>query len=121
MKLFALRGAAGVGENTDASIVSVTEELLRELLERNALRPDDVVSCLLTLTPDLDAQFPAVAARNLGFERVPLLCAQEIAVAGSMPRVVRVMMHYHAPNGHQPQHVYLGRATELRSDLDAAQ
>lgn len=121
MKLFALRGAAGVDENSEESILAASEELMRELMDRNALRPDDIVSCLFTLTQDLDAQFPAVAARNLGFERVPLLCAQEIAVEGSLPRVVRVMMHYHAPNGHKSQHVYLGRAAALRSDLDAAQ
>jgi chorismate mutase len=121
MKLFALRGAAGVDENTEQAILDASDELMRELMDRNALTPADVVSCLFTLTPDLDAQFPSVAARSLGFEQVPLLCAQEIAVDGSLPRIVRVMMHYHAPNGHKAQHVYLGRATALRSDLDVAQ
>ncbi|HWI22013.1 MAG TPA: chorismate mutase [Baekduia sp.] len=121
MRLYALRGAAGVDENTDTSILAATTELMYELLERNDLGPSDVISCLFTLTPDLDAQFPAVAARELGFEHVPLICAQEIDVAGAMPRVVRVLMHYHAPNGHKPQHVYLGRAMALRTDLDSAQ
>jgi chorismate mutase len=121
MKLFALRGAAGVEENTEDAILSSTEQLLNALMERNALQPTDIVSCILTLTPDLDAQFPAVAARNVGFEHVPLLCAQEIAVSGALPQIVRVMMHYHAPNGHKAQHIYLGRATALRSDIDSAQ
>lgn len=121
MRLFALRGAAGVDENTSEAIMTATEELMRELMERNAIAPQDVVSCLFTLTPDLDAEFPAVAARKLGFERVPLLCAQEIAVRGSLQSIVRVMVHYHAPNGHKAQHVYLGRAIALRSDLDSAQ
>jgi chorismate mutase len=121
MKLFALRGAAGVEENTEDAILSSTEQLLSAMMERNALQPDDIVSCILTLTQDLNAQFPAVAARNIGFDHVPLLCAQEIAVEGSMPQIVRVMMHYHGPNGHKPQHIYLGRATALRSDIDSAQ
>jgi chorismate mutase len=121
VKLFALRGAAGVEGNTEEAILEATEQLLTELMDRNDLKPESIVSVLLTLTPDLDAQFPAVAARNIGFEKVPLLCAQEIAVEGALPQVVRVMMHYHAPNGHRSQHVYLGRATALRSDLDAAQ
>jgi chorismate mutase len=121
MKLFALRGAASVEENTEAAILSSTEQLLTALLERNALQPADIVSCILTLTPDLNAQFPAVAARKIGFDQVPLLCAQEIAVDGAMPQIVRVMMHYHAPNGHSPRHVYLGRAEAIRTDLNSGE
>jgi chorismate mutase len=90
-------------------------------MERNDLRPDAVVSCIFTLTDDLDAQFPAVAARGLGFDRVPLLCAREVPVPGSMPRVIRVLIHYYAPESHTTRHVYLGEARGLRSDLDAAQ
>ena len=80
-----------------------------------------MVSCLFTTTDDLDAEFPAVAARKLGLDSVPLLCCREIPVPGSMPRVIRVMVHYYAPAGHAPAHVYLGATQELRSDLHAAQ
>ena len=120
-RLFALRGANTAARNDEESILGATDALVRELMERNALVPDDIVSAIFTLTADLDAQFPAVAARRLGFERVPLLCAQEIPVPGSLPRVVRALVHYHAEDEHVPQHVYLGEARGLRADLDAAQ
>lgn len=95
---------------------------MREIMKRNELQPDDVVSCIFTLTEDLDAEFPAVAARNLGFDRVPLLCSREIPVPGALPRVIRVLMHYYAQGPeHQAKHVYLGDARRLRSDLEAAQ
>ena len=94
---------------------------MRTLLDRNELEPATLVSCLFTTTEDLDAEFPAVAARNLGLDSVPLLCAREIDVPGAMPRVIRVMVHYYAPVGHTPAHAYLGATQELRSDLHAAQ
>ena len=94
---------------------------MREIMKRNDLRPDDVVSCIFTLTHDLDAEFPAVAARRVGFDRVPLLCAREIPVPGSLPRVIRVLIHYYADDEHTANHVYLGEARTLRSDLEAAQ
>lgn len=121
MRLFALRGAASVDRNDADAILSATEELMRELTARNDLRPDAVVSCIFTLTPDLDAEFPAVAARALGFDRVPLLCAREIGVPGALPRVLRVLIHYYADDEHRARHVYLGEARALRSDLEAAQ
>ena len=121
MRLFALRGASTVDRNEAPAIVGATEWLLREIMKRNDLTPDDVVSCIFTLTEDLDAEFPAVAARNLGFDRVPLLCAREVPVPGSLPMVIRVLMHYYAPDGHETQHVYLGEARTLRADLEAAQ
>src|SRR6478752_8655221 len=96
MRLYALRGATTVDANDAESILGATEALMLEILERNALRPDDAVSCIFTLTDDLDAQFPAVAARNIGFSSVPLLCAREIPVPGSLPRVIRILMHYHS-------------------------
>jgi chorismate mutase len=80
-----------------------------------------MVSCLFTTTEDLDAEFPAVAARNLGLDTVPLLCCREIPVPGAMPRVIRVMLHFYAALGHEPAHTYLGATRELRSDLHAAQ
>ena len=121
MRLFALRGANAVQENRREAILAATDELMRQLLERNSLTPDVLVSCIFTLTEDLDAEFPAVAARDMGLEHVPLLCAREIPVPGSMPGVIRVLVHYHADDDHQPVHVYLGAARALRADLDSAQ
>ncbi len=120
-RLFAVRGAVQADANQPDAIVAATEQLMRELLERNGLEPGNLVSCLFTTTGDLDAEFPAVAARNLGLEAVPLLCAREIDVPGAMARVIRVMVHYHAADGHQPAHTYIGEARRLRSDLHAAQ
>jgi chorismate mutase len=121
MRLFALRGASSVDQNDAQAILGATEWLLREILRRNDLEPTEIVSCIFTLTEDLDAEFPAVAARNIGFQNVPLLCAREVPVPGAVPRVIRVLMHYYADEDHVTQHVYLGEARSLRSDLDAAQ
>jgi chorismate mutase len=120
-RLFAVRGAAQAEANEADAILAATEELMRELVDRNDLGPEAMVSCLFTTTDDLDAEFPAVAARNLGLDSVPLLCAREIAVPDAMPRVIRVMVHYYAGAGHTPAHVYLGATQALRSDLHAAQ
>jgi len=117
MRLFALRGATSVERNETGEILDATTELMRTIMERNALEPAAAVSCIFTATGDLDAEFPAVAARGVGFDSVPLLCAQEIARPGSMPRVIRVLIHYYAEEGHEPAHVYLGEAKALRADL----
>jgi chorismate mutase len=121
MRLIALRGANTVPANEPGAILAATEELMRALLERNRLGADDLVSCLFTLTEDLDAEFPAVAARGMGLSRVPLMCAREIPVPGALPSVVRVLVHCYAPEGVEPQHVYLGEAQRLRLDLHGAQ
>jgi len=121
MRLIALRGATTVEVNESAPILEATGELMRELLGRNALDAEDLVSCIFTLTEDLDAEFPAVAARNMGLSKVPLLCAREIPVPGSLPRVIRVMIHAYAHEGAEVQHVYLGEARALRLDLEGAQ
>ena len=120
-RLWALRGATQAESNDSGAIIDATEELMRELIERNDLEPAAMVSCIFTATADLDAQFPAVAARNLGLNTVPLLCAREIEVPDSMPRVIRVLLHYYAPAGHTPVHTYLREAQRLRTDLQAAQ
>lgn len=120
-RLFAVRGAAQAEANEAEAILSATEELMQGLIERNGLEPEAMVSCLFTTTDDLDAEFPAVAARDLGLTTVPLMCCREIPVPGSMPRVIRVMLHFYAPAGHEPAHVYVGEAQKLRSDLEAAQ
>jgi chorismate mutase len=121
MRLHALRGAVSVERNDAQQILAATTELMREIMERNGLAPRDVVSCIFTATEDLDAEFPAVAARAVGFDRVPLLCTREIPVPGSLPRVIRVLIHYYAGEGHESRHVYLGEARSLRADLEAAQ
>src|SRR3954451_3328608 len=121
MRLIALRGATSVAANEAETILSATDELMREILGRNALAPDDLVSCIFTLTEDLDAEFPAVAARRLGLAMVPLLHAREIPVPGSMPRVIPVLIHAYAPEAGAVQHFYLGEARKLRLDLQGAQ
>jgi chorismate mutase len=120
-RLWAVRGATQVERNDAESILAASEELMRELIERNGLAPEAMVSCVFTATDDLDAEFPAVAARNVGLDAVPLLCAREMPVPGSMERVIRVLVHYYAPVGHEPAHTYLNGAEALRSDLHAAQ
>jgi chorismate mutase len=121
MRLFALRGAHTVDVNERDAILAGTDELMRELMSRNALSAEAMVSCIFTLTDDLNAEFPAVAARNLGLSRVPLLCTREVPVPGSLPRVIRVLVHYYAEEDHEPRHVYLGEARVLRADLESAQ
>jgi chorismate mutase len=121
-RLFAVRGATQAGANEAGAILEATTELMRELIERNGgLEPEAMVSCLFTTTEDLDAEFPAVAARHLGLDAVPLLCCREIPVPGAMPRVIRVMLHFYAPASHVPAHAYIGEAQKLRADLEAAQ
>jgi len=120
-RLWAVRGAVQAESNDVDAILDATEALMRELLSRNELEPEQVVSCLFTTTDDLNAEFPAVAARRLGLEAVPLLCARELDVPGAMRSVIRVLVHYYAPGDHAPAHTYLGEAQALRSDLHAAQ
>jgi chorismate mutase len=121
MRLFALRGAVSVTANEADAILGATDELMRELMLRNELRAEAMVSCIFTMTEDLDAEFPAVAARKLGLNRVPLLCAREVSVPGSLPHVIRVLVHYYGPEDAHPRHVYLGDARSLRADLESAQ
>ena len=121
MRLFALRGAITVEHNDAEEILDATDELMRELMERNALEPDALVSCLFTLTEDLDAEFPAKAARRMGLSSVTLICAREVPVPGALPRVIRVLVHYYAQDGHVSRHVYLREARALRTDLESAQ
>jgi chorismate mutase len=114
----AIRGAVQVDANESAAILEGTSELVTEVMTRNQLTPADVISVVFSATTDLDAEFPALAARKLGFQDVPLLCCTEIAVPGAMPRVVRLMMHVEteAPRS-AIQHVYLRGAAALRLDI----
>ncbi len=110
-----------MGENSAAEILDGTEELLRAILERNALATEDLVSCIFTTTDDLDAEFPAVAARKIGLSSVPLLGAREMNRPGALPRVIRVLVHCYADPERPAQHVYLREAVTLRQDLQGAQ
>ena len=121
MKLRAVRGAITVSDNEPGAILDATEELLRAVMERNAIAPERMVSCICTCTEDLNAEFPAVAARRLGLNAVPLLCAREIDVPDAMPRVIRMMLHCYPEDGAEPRHVYLREAAGLRGDLEGAQ
>lgn len=120
-RLFAARGAVQAAANEADAILDATEELMRDLIDRNGLEPEDMVSCIFTTTEDLDAEFPAAAARRIGLDAVPLMCSREIPVPGSLPRVIRVMLHFYAAPDHETAHVYLGEAQKLRTDLEAAQ
>ena len=121
MRLRALRGAITVDDNDGDAILDATEELMRAVLDQNELEPADLVSCIFTCTRDLDAEFPAVAARRMGLSGVPLLCAHEIDVQGALPRVIRVLVHCYADEAKPPRHVYLREAVSLRKDLQGAQ
>ena len=120
-RLWAIRGAAQADANDEEGILAATRELVSELMARNGLSPESFVSVIFTVTDDLNAQFPAVAARELGFGEVPLLCNREMDVPGAMERVIRLLAHYHAAADHSPQHVYLGETRKLRADLHSAQ
>ena len=120
-RLWAVRGAVQAERNNVEAILTATEALMRELMSRNGLEPQQLVSCLFTTTDDLNAEFPAVAARRLGLEAVPLLCARELDVPGAMRSVIRVLVHYYADEGHEARHVYLRNARALRTDLESAQ
>lgn len=120
-RVFAVRAAAQADANDRASILRAADELLAELMRRNQLAPEAMISCILTCTDDLNAEFPAVAARAIGLDQVPLLCTREMVVPGAMPRVIRAMVHYYAPATHEPAHTYLGAARQLRADLHSAQ
>jgi chorismate mutase len=116
--LRAARGAIRVDKDTAEDVLAATEQLLAAMLERNAVEGDDMVSAFFTVTQDLRSVFPAEAARRMGLGRVPLMCAQEIPVDGSMPRVVRILMHFHTPRAQaEIVHVYLAGAESLRDDL----
>jgi len=119
IRLIALRGATTVEADSADDIKARTEELLTQLLARNSLAIDDIVSILFTSTPDLRSDFPAAAARSLGLSHTPLLCAQEIPVEGAVERCVRVLIHCYGRPRDQRHHVYLHEARQLRLDLPA--
>lgn len=115
----AIRGAATVDQNDEHQIIKATEALVLEMIEKNSVNPEEVVSVLLSMTADLDAVFPAKALRNFeGWEYVPVMCMQEIPVAGSLEKCIRVMMTVQTSlNQKEVKHVYQGQAVILRPDL----
>lgn len=119
MRVRAARGAIVVPGDDAAATLDATERLIAEILRRNAIGTDDLISILFTATEDLRAAFPAEAARRMGLGRIPLMCAREIPVEGSMSSVIRVLMHFHSELGlGDVSHVYLDGAETLRDDLD---
>lgn len=114
----ALRGAIQVDRDDPATISTATATLVREVLARNGITADDVISVFFTMTPDLVAAFPAAAAREIGLADVPLLCSTEIAVPGALPRVIRLLAHIETSRPRSAlRHVYLHGAERLRPDL----
>jgi chorismate mutase len=118
MPIRGIRGAVPARANTKAAIASATRQLLRRMMQANAVANGDIAGIILTSTPDLDADFPAAAARSQGWGDVPLLCAQEIDVPGAMKRIIRALVFFNTDLAQADiHHVYLGAAGRLRPDL----
>lgn len=114
----AFRGATQLSQDSVSEMASAVTELLGMMLEKNGLADEDLVSIFFTATQDLTSDFPATGARTMGFNDVPLICATEIAVPGSLPRCVRVMIHANtARKRSEIEHIYLRGAIALRKDL----
>jgi len=117
-----IRGAVQVEANTPEAILDAARRLITEMVRANGVEPDDVAAVIFTCTSDVNATFPAEAARALGWDRVPLLCSREMEVPGSLPRVLRVLMLVNTTLAQdEVVHVYLGEAERLRPDLRSAQ
>ena len=113
-----IRGAILVEANEKEAILEATQALLAWIVEANGIERETLASVIFSVTPDLDAEFPALAARRMGWRDVPLLCSREIAVPGAMPRVVRVLVHWNtARAASEIRHAYLRDAAKLRPDL----
>lgn len=113
-----IRGATTVEANSREAILEATAELLAAMVKANGIKPEDVVSAFFTTTPDLNAEFPALAARGLGWDDVPLLCGHEMAVPGSLPMCLRILVHVNTDKrADQIVHVYLQGARVLRPDF----
>lgn len=114
----AIRGATTVEKNDAVEMLRETEKLLVEIVEKNQLKEEDIISIIFTVTNDLNATFPAVAARNLGWTSVALMCTNEIPVPGSLEKCIRVLMHINTnKRNNEIKHIYLNNAKVLRPDL----
>ncbi|MEJ2598366.1 MAG: chorismate mutase [Anaerolineales bacterium] len=118
-----VRGAVTVAGDRAEAILMATRELLQAIQEANpSLQPEELASVFFTLTDDLSAAYPAQAAREMGWTQVPMMCSREIPVPGSMPRTLRVLLHWNTDRAQEDiHHVYLGEAVQLRPDLVASQ
>jgi len=115
-----VKGATTVERNTREEILAATTELLQLMVAHNGIAPDDVASALFTTTTDLNAEFPAVAARRMGWTEVPLVCAHELDVPGSLQKCLRILLHINTDKtAREVQHVYIRGAKVLRPDLVA--
>ena len=114
-----IRGAATVDENKEEQIIETAKQLVGEMINKNNINPANVASVFISLTPDLNAAFPAKVLRMFpNWDYVPVMCMQEISVPGSLPRCIRLMIHVNTTKEQTDiHHVYLGRATVLRPDL----
>jgi chorismate mutase len=120
MRLRAIRGAITVERDEPALVYAATRELLSEIVARNSVELDHIISVIFTVTPDLTSAFPAMAARSMGWLDVPLLCTMEIPVPGALGRVIRVLLHVESDRKRSAiQHVYLGEAQSLRPELES--
>jgi chorismate mutase len=122
MSVRGVRGAITVEANEDQPILKATSELLERIVSANGIVPDDICSVFVTVTADLDAAFPAAAIRSMaGWELVPLMCALEVPVKGSLEKCIRLMVHVNTEKSQKEiEHVYMGRAQALRPDLTKA-
>jgi chorismate mutase len=118
VRIWAVRGATTIPEDTPEAVLTATRELLQIVLKANQIQYDDLVSIIFTVTPDIHSEFPAVAARQLGITDTPLTCAQEIAKLGALPLCIRVLLHFYTTlDKHELHPVYLREAVRLRPDL----
>ena len=118
MPVRGIRGATTVARNERDDIIAAARELLQAVIDANDVHPDDVASAWFTTTPDLNAEFPAVGARQMGWTHVPLMCGHEMSVPGSLPMCLRILLHVNTDKGpHEVHHVYIRGASALRPDL----
>ncbi|AHF07292.1 chorismate mutase [Desulfitobacterium metallireducens] len=114
-----IRGAITVDENSAEQIDKATQEMLQAIIKENSLEVEDIISALFTVTLDLNAAFPAVTARKLGWKWVPLMCCTEIPVPGALPLCIRVLLHVNTQKSQdEVRHIYLRKAVQLRQDLE---
>jgi chorismate mutase len=118
MNVRAIRGATTVENNDSVEIIDETKKLLNEIIKKNSIEIEDVVSVIFTMTDDLNASFPAIAARQIGWSDIPLMCMRELDIENSLEKCIRVMFHINTNlNRDEIKHVYLNNAKVLRPDL----
>jgi chorismate mutase len=118
MQLRALRGAILCREDSKEEVTERSAQLLREMIDRNEIKPEDIVDIIFTATEDITAEFPAAAARHIGLTHVPLLCARELGIENAPGKCIRVLMHFYTrKHPHELRHPYLEGARQLRTDL----